>query len=540
VRRRALGVRLARRLAALAEENRALRVEARAQAETAAELRRSEERYAALLDSIDGIVWQADARTFRFELVSSKAERVLGYPVGRWLDEPTFWADHLHPEDRDIAVSFCAGATAGGRDHELEYRMIAADGRAVWLHDRVTVVMEDGRPRRLRGIMTDISARKQVEAESALLREQVDESHALLDAVFRTAPVGLAYHDRALRYVRINEDLAAMNGLPVEAHVGRTLTEVIPSIAPQVLAYFRGVLATGRPVLGLEVRGEAPSAPGETRYWLGSFYPVRRGDVVLGVGVVVQDITEQTRSRLRIEELAVERGRLLAEARAALRARDAFVGIASHELKTPLTPLRLNLQIVRRDLDAAGAARLAERVDVALRQVDRLARQVETMLDVTRCTPGQLAVTRVSADVAALVRGVAARFAKVATRAGSTLAVDAGAPARADVDPARVAQVVEELLVNAVRYGAGKAIAVRVSAEEHAVRIVVEDGGIGIPPADRERIFGLFERAAPLENYGGLGLGLFLARRIVEAHGGRIRCESPPPGGTRFEVELPA
>jgi PAS domain S-box-containing protein len=137
-------------------------------------LRRSHQELTGLIRAIDGIVWEADPATFRFTFVSQKAERLLGYPVERWLDEPTFWQDHIHPEDRAGAVDACRRATAAGHDHDLEYRMLAADGRTVWLRDIVTVEVEDGRPVRLRGIMVDITSRKQLEAQ--LLQSQKMEA----------------------------------------------------------------------------------------------------------------------------------------------------------------------------------------------------------------------------------------------------------------------------------------------------------------------------------------------------------------------------
>ena len=123
-------------------------------------------RFRDLVNSVEGIVWEADAATFRFSFVSDQAERILGYPLERWLSEPTFWKDHLHPHDREWAVPFCERATGENRDHDLEYRMVAADGRVVWLHDLVTVVVDDGRATQLRGVMVDITDRKH--AETAL------------------------------------------------------------------------------------------------------------------------------------------------------------------------------------------------------------------------------------------------------------------------------------------------------------------------------------------------------------------------------------
>ena len=104
-----------------------------------AALRTSREHLTAIMHSVDGIVWELDPATFRFTFVSPRAERLLGYPLAQWIEDPNFWSDHIHPDDRDDAVSYCTQCTWAKRDHEFEYRMIAADGRAIWLRDIVTV-----------------------------------------------------------------------------------------------------------------------------------------------------------------------------------------------------------------------------------------------------------------------------------------------------------------------------------------------------------------------------------------------------------------
>jgi PAS domain S-box-containing protein len=138
-------------------------------------LQQSEHRFRDLVNSVEGIVWEADVPSFQYSFVSKQAERVLGYPVERWLSEPTFWQDHVHPEDREWALQFCQSATAEKRDHDFEYRMIAADGSVVWLHDRVTVVVEGDRVTRARGVMVDLTNRKR--AEERLRQAQADLAH---------------------------------------------------------------------------------------------------------------------------------------------------------------------------------------------------------------------------------------------------------------------------------------------------------------------------------------------------------------------------
>jgi PAS domain S-box-containing protein len=141
----------------------------------------AQRRFSELVDSIEGIVWEADAQTFQFTFVSRHAERILGYPVAQWLREGTFWKDHIHPEDRESAVNLCVTATAQKRDHDFEYRMVASDGRVVWLRDLVSVLVENEQATRLRGVMLDITTRKQ--AEQAL-KEQANLLDLTHDTIF--------------------------------------------------------------------------------------------------------------------------------------------------------------------------------------------------------------------------------------------------------------------------------------------------------------------------------------------------------------------
>jgi PAS domain S-box-containing protein len=141
---------------------------------TTAEAVAAQQRFRDMVNTLDGIVWEADAETFAFSFVSDQAERILGYPVERW-SEPTFWRDHLHPEDRDRAVAFRAKATSENRNHDFEYRMNAADGRTVWLRDIVVVVAAGDRATRLRGVMVDITNWKL--GEEALRQARTDLAH---------------------------------------------------------------------------------------------------------------------------------------------------------------------------------------------------------------------------------------------------------------------------------------------------------------------------------------------------------------------------
>ncbi|WP_178377242.1 PAS domain-containing protein [Chryseolinea serpens] len=140
------------------------------------------EKFHSLVGTIDGIVWEADARTFEFKFVSKQAEKILGYPVSDWHTQPDFWANRIHPEDRDTAVNFCRLSTSELRDHDFEYRMITREGREVWVQDKVAVIHRDGKPILLRGIMLDITAHK-------ITEEEIRKSERRFRLLYNNTPV---------------------------------------------------------------------------------------------------------------------------------------------------------------------------------------------------------------------------------------------------------------------------------------------------------------------------------------------------------------
>lgn len=185
-------------------------------------LRQSQENYANLVDSIDGIVWVADPRTFRFSFVSKQAERLLGYPVEQWLGEKSFWRDHIHPDDEQWAVGFCMSAIAELRDHEFQYRMIAADGRAVWLHDFVTVTVENNGVVKLQGVMVDISEHKSAEQE-------LQTSQARVAGILDIADEAIISVDANQRMIIFNQGAEKIFGYAAEEIIGQPVDVLIPS-----------------------------------------------------------------------------------------------------------------------------------------------------------------------------------------------------------------------------------------------------------------------------------------------------------------------
>jgi signal transduction histidine kinase len=225
-----------------------------------------------------------------------------------------------------------------------------------------------------------------------------------------------------------------------------------------------------------------------------------------------------------------------AQLHAAVRTRDEFLSIASHELKTPLTPLVLQLAHLAKALKQPDLLPL---VETARRQTARLADLVDGLLDVTRLEEGPVALHRERFDLSALARQVAERFRPQAESARCDLEIQVMQDAPGRWDRFKLEQVIANLMSNALKYGRGKPVTLRVLVEDDGVRLSVQDRGIGIAEEHVSRIFGRFERAVSSRHYGGLGLGLYLASEIVEAHGGCILVQSAPGLGSTFTVLLP-
>lgn len=220
--------------------------------------------------------------------------------------------------------------------------------------------------------------------------------------------------------------------------------------------------------------------------------------------------------------------------REALKMRDRFVGLAAHELRTPLTPLRINLYLLRNRV----APELTERVESSIRQVAQLSRLVEDLLDLTRIRSGQLALQSESFDLADVAREVCASFDVEARRAGSEIELQTS-PCELVADRHLIGQVVSNLVENAVKYGRGGRIWVRVKPVGDVASLEVADQGPGIAPKNQARVFDAFVRPASEMQQPGLGLGLFLAKQIVARHDGRITLRSAPGQGAEFIVEIP-
>lgn len=251
---------------------------------------------------------------------------------------------------------------------------------------------------------------------------------------------------------------------------------------------------------------------------------------------LLQDIADRA-------AFAIANARLFDAERTARQLRDDFLSIAGHELRTPLAAMQLQIDSLRtlaeRGTFETNRQLLLERLDKSARSVARLGALVRQVLDVSQLVRGRLAYHREDVDLRELVTEVIERTGEHALRAGSTITFSEGTNVVGEWDRGRLDQVITNLIDNAIKYGEGKPIDISVTKTDDVATLVVRDQGMGIEAAAQDRVFGRFERAVSDRNYGGLGLGLWIARQIVEALGGKISFRSAEGFGTTFFVELP-
>lgn len=357
----------------------------------------------------------------------------------------------------------------------------------------------------------------------ALLR--AESERARLYSLFLQAPFPIVVlRGPALMLELVNPAATALFG--EKSNVGRGIRDVeTPFIRPELVQNLEMAFITGEPTLQKEL---SLTRDGKSEYFNVVAQPTRAASTgqVDGLLICAFDVTEQVRAREALTE--------------AVRLRDEFLSVASHELKTPLTPLALRLQALLRMKDSELPGPVKEKIAAARRHVGRLAKLVDGLLDVTRLTSGKLHLDfEPDVNVTELVRDVVDRHQPSAAACDCALSLGRMDEVRMRMDRVRFEQVLTNLLSNALKYGAGKPVIVALEDANEKIRLTVRDEGIGITPDAATRIFGKFERAVSERHYGGLGLGLYISRQIVDAFGGTITVESAPSKGATFTVELP-
>jgi PAS domain S-box-containing protein len=478
-------------------------------------LRSSEERLWLALDASALGTWEMDLRARTFS-ASARASALHGRAPGEMLG-----TEMVHADDRARVSALVMDAARRGESYQVEYRTVWPDGSVHWVAGAGRGLRDDAgqATERLIGTVQDITARKEAERE-------LNEREQRYRTIFDNAAAGVVLVSPDLTIESANETFCGIVGYACSELIGRSVLELLHPDDRELaeLARLRA--------------GEIGSYEGERRYlrrdgsvgWLRISVAAERdadGRALRNIAVVM-DVTEQKRAE---EEL-----------RESDRRKDDFIAILAHELRNPLAPIRNAVEILR--LVGPGDATLQEARELIERQIDHMVRLIDDLLVMSRLKRNLITLKREPLDLAVVVRD-AVDAARPAIEGGNHLLQVSlpGPPVAVEGDAVRLVQVLSNLLNNAARYTeTGGRIDIALTTEGAEAVLRVRDNGRGIDPANLEKIFTPFFRGdgKATRDGGGLGIGLALARDLVELHGGRIEARSDGPGrGSEFVVCLP-
>lgn len=529
----------------------------------------SDQRYRKLVEGIEHtLFWSADPATLRLTFVSGQAPALLGYAAERYV-EPGFWLSCIHPDDREATLACFRNAVNERTDQSVSHRGIAADGRLVWFHTSVSVVHDDEGKPELHGVSVDVTAIKRAEhvqeflAKAMAVMNEPLEYAKTVEALARVAipelgdwcvvemcaesdvdaMIAAAHHDpskeAALQAAFAHRSPPRPEDEHVLARVFRTgrselhtgicrewlLSEALGVDAPELAVSLGGVSCMITPLSARgRVLGAVTFVASESR---------RRHDA--SDLAVAEDLATRA-------ALVIDNARSMEQARSATRARDELIAIVSHDLRSPLSAIILGAERLR--MSATNNPSLGSSlrvVDIIARSAQRMERLVGDLVDYEQIKLKRLRLEPSPQEASSLVSAVVDLLEPSASEKHVRLEADLGAIEGIEVfcDRGRIAQVLSNIAGNAVKFSPpGSTVKIVARPREDHVEVAITDSGPGIP---REQLAHLFVRnwQAKSSDRRGLGLGLTIAKGIVDAHGGRIWAESGVGRGSTFVFTLP-
>jgi len=353
-------------------------------------------------------------------------------------------------------------------------------------------------------------------SSQTLAQQKSQQLFAQLDSLVKNAPIGIAFLDLKLHFVTVNEYMAKIDGFEVASHIGKTPKDIFPpQMSTKVTENLKKVLQKQKPIT-FEIDVNTYRSPHLNHWWTVTFYPILIEDEQKGVGVIMQDITEQKTLEKR---------------------KDDFISMASHELKTPITSIKAFTQLLNKSITDAKPKQYLDKIE---NQINRLILIINEMLDVSRIRTGRFTITKEPFDFDELVNDTIQSFSP--THPSHKIVVHGKTNVILKGDKFRLEQVIINLLSNAVKYSPDhNLVDIAMDSDSNKLTFAITDYGIGISKINQDKIFQTFYRVVdtPDGEFPGLGIGLTIASQIVNLHGGNLQVKSSEARGSTFWFTLP-
>ena len=499
-------------------------------------LRLSEERFRRLAENAADIIYRYRLQpTPGLEYISPAVTQILGYSVDECYTRPELMNEVIHPLDRD-RVARMFQERESWRD-PLVLRCLHRNGAVIWTEQRVVAVLnEQGEMIALEGISRDITARKQAEEALQLVIQEKEQTLALLDTLLENTPIGMAFFDTSLVYMRVNSTFAAIAALPVESYIGQTVYQMPLEFDDRFISYLQQVLETGLPITGLEIRKYAEEFLSDQQNWLTSYFPVCTDSTeLLGVGVVVIEITE--RKRLEAQLFQAQKMRSIGQ----------LAGGIAHDFNNLLTAIIGYADIAQMTLPSDHPIQDdLHHIHEAGDRATKLTRQLLAFARRQVIEPQIVNLNTLILDMDKLLRRLIGADIELVTIPKPDLAY-------VRVDPGQIEQVLVNTVLNArdaMPHGGTLTIEtdnvyldttytqthVDVAVGQY-VMLAISDTGVGMDNETQQHIFEPFFSTKPEGQ--GTGLGLATCYGIVKQHNGSIWVYSEIGRGTTFKIYLP-
>jgi PAS domain S-box-containing protein len=499
-------------------------------------------------------------------------EEMFGYQVHEFPGTSEAFDQLLHPDDRDHFWATVSHALIEKKSYRIELRVFKLDGSMRWLQaSGMALYDEYDKPYHMVGTVMDITDRIESEADHKFLSQATELLNGSLDhkEILKTIS------EHAVSYFC---DGVFVDQLLIEGEIKRLM---VIHKKPEVVKKFMAMdqkfpnRYDDNPVMNTLITGKPLFIEDADVFWKTSKFQLdaeyireidslgvkssirtrlKGRESILGMMTFfVSKDSPKVLSRRHIwladelsyrASMAVENALIHQASQEAIRSRDEFLSIASHELKTPLQSLTLQNQMRKRNLDkklhdAFVPDKLTHMIDADLRHLMRINRLIDDMLDISRIRAGKLTFMKEQVEYCAYVKDVVERFRPQLEAVGCYMTVAYCEPILTNIDIYRTEQVIVNLLTNAMKYGAGKPIKIEILNKQNRIQLLVHDKGPGIREQDQERIFERFERAISSNEVSGLGLGLYISRQIMEQNNGSLTVRSALGLGSSFVMELP-